>query len=417
MYDQQIREDFLYMMLYGAAAMLSVVACCYLLLRRSNAIAPDVTPPIRLRRCTAAFFASTAMSHVWYMPEFRLTSAEDILQSNLVGAMLDFMTLVPFGIAVLFCLLQDRRRQLWPAFVMAAPLAAITALCVATRSIALLPIVYAYYLLMGSGLIIYMVHEVRQYGHWLRDNYADLEHKEVWQSLVVLAVILSFFGIYTLDPYYRAVKYIMQLNNIILVCYLLWRVETLNDLTVQEDGDLGGGFFASEASLRAERKAEGGGRIPQAQEVFSFNPPPSTLHQKEPSTLQQQLQRHCIDTQLYLQHDLTAIQLARVIGTNRYYLSQYFSRQGITYNAYINGLRIAHFMSLYRKAVADQQSFTAQQLATESGFHNYRTFSNAFKQQTGQTVTGWMKAESEQPPVHPYQKRTGNDSEWKNLQK
>jgi len=31
----------------------------------------------------------------------------------------------------------------------------------------------------------------------------------------------------------------------------------------------------------------------------------------------------------------------------------------------------------------------------DCGFHNYRTFSNAFKNQTGQTVTGWIKADSE----------------------
>jgi len=104
-----------------------------------------------------------------------------------------------------------------------------------------------------------------------------------------------------------------------------------------------------------------------------------------------------MDTQLYLQHDLTATKLARVIGTNRYYLSQYFSRRGITYNAYINRLRIQYFMNLYRKSVAEQQTFTAQHLSMESGFHNYRTFSNAFKQQTGQTVTSWMK---EQLTVH-----------------
>jgi len=29
MYDQQIREDVLYLVFYGAAAMLSLVACCY----------------------------------------------------------------------------------------------------------------------------------------------------------------------------------------------------------------------------------------------------------------------------------------------------------------------------------------------------------------------------------------------------
>jgi AraC-like DNA-binding protein len=103
------------------------------------------------------------------------------------------------------------------------------------------------------------------------------------------------------------------------------------------------------------------------------------------------LQQHCIDTKLYLQHDLTLSQLARAIGTNHTYLSQYFSSQGMTYNAYINNLRINHFVMLYREAVDTQRPFTAQQLALDSGYRSYSTFSLAFKQRMGQNVTTWMR--------------------------
>ena len=96
-----MQEDTLYLILYGAAAMLSLTACCYLLLRRSNAIIPEVTSPVRLRRWAAAFFASMALSHIWYLPTFYFTASDDILLSYLIGATLDFMTLVPLGIVVL----------------------------------------------------------------------------------------------------------------------------------------------------------------------------------------------------------------------------------------------------------------------------------------------------------------------------
>ena len=108
------------------------------------------------------------------------------------------------------------------------------------------------------------------------------------------------------------------------------------------------------------------------------------------------LQQYCIDTQLYLQHDLSLSQLAKAIGTNRFYLSQYFSNQGTTYNAYINDLRINHLVSLYHDAVAAHRFVTAQQLSLDSGFHSYRTFTNAFKRKMGQSVTAWMKAVSKQ---------------------
>ena len=66
MYNQ-LREDPLYIMLYAVVITMALLACCYLLFRRANAIAPDVTPPVRLRRWTAALFAVFVVNHVWYM--------------------------------------------------------------------------------------------------------------------------------------------------------------------------------------------------------------------------------------------------------------------------------------------------------------------------------------------------------------
>ena len=149
-----------------------------------------------LRRWTAAFFAALVLNHVVYMPIFFLSSSEDIMTIDLIGGFLDCMALFPVAIIVLFAMLQDHRRPLWPVAAMFVPLIVGGAFGVAVRSYVLLPVVYVYFLLMCIGLIIYMVRALRQYGRWLRDNYADLEHKEVWQSFVVLAIILLVFVIY-----------------------------------------------------------------------------------------------------------------------------------------------------------------------------------------------------------------------------
>ena len=84
MYDQ-IREDIFYIMLYAVVTAMALMASCYLLFRRANAIAPDIKSPVRLRRWTGLFFASTVLNHVWYMPIFFLTSSEDIMMTDLVG--------------------------------------------------------------------------------------------------------------------------------------------------------------------------------------------------------------------------------------------------------------------------------------------------------------------------------------------
>ena len=119
MHDQ-IREEF-FLMFYASVAMLCLNACCYLLFRRSNGIAPDITPPVRLRRWTAAFFAAIALCHLWYLPTYFLTSPDDMMLGSLIAGLLDSMTVIPLAIVILLVMLQDRKRSLWPIALMVAP--------------------------------------------------------------------------------------------------------------------------------------------------------------------------------------------------------------------------------------------------------------------------------------------------------
>ena len=351
MHNQNQEEIFL--MFYASVAMLSLIACCYLLFRQGNAFAKDVTPPVRLRRWTAAFFAAIASCHMWYLPTYFLTSSDDMMLGYHIAGLLDCMTAIPLTIVVLLVMLQDRRRPLWPVAVMVAPLAVGNAFSIATRSDTLLPVLFVYFLLMWLGLIIYMVRATRQYGRWLRDNYADLEHKEVWQSFVVLAIFFLAYAVYSLDVGELSYEYATEVINIVLICYLLWREETLSDLSIPIQSDSG------PLSMR--------------------------------NNIGPLLKLHCEEPQLYLQRDVSLSQLAHIIGTNRLYLSQHFSNQNTTYNAYINGLRIQHFIKLYHEAVVTHQPIMVQQLALQSGFRSYSTFNAVFKQSMGMTATEWMR--------------------------
>jgi len=370
MYDQ-IREDTLFAMFYGGVTFMALMASCYLLFRRANALAPDITPPARLRKWTGLYLASIALNHVWYLPLFFKTSSDDILMTELIGGVLDSLTVFPFSIVILFAMLQDHQRPLWPIAVMTVPISLGIAVCVATRSDALYPAIYAYVLLMGIGLIIYMVRATRQYGRWLRDNYADLEHKEVWQSFIVLAILLIVYLNYEFSNDGPVYMYAMQVICVMLICYLLWRVETLSELNIPANNTE---VTADDQGLPAEE--------PEEDNAFSL----SIRNNIGPL-----LKQHCEEPQLFLQYNISVTELAKLIGTNRAYLSKHFAMQGTTYNDYINGLRIQHFINLYHEAVSTHQPVTAQQLAHQSGFRSYNTFSVAFKKVTGMTATEWMR--------------------------
>ena len=174
---------------------MSVVLCLYLLLCRGKAIAPDITPPARLRRWTAALFGIMAMAHVWWILFYTfLDDTRSLIYGLLVA--IDCMTLPPVFIGTLLTMLQDRRRPLWPIFVVMTPCAVIAVLQIGLPSIDLTTPNKVYGLVLIVAFIIYMVVAVRHYGRWLRDNYADLEHKEVWLSLTLLIGLMLLLMCY-----------------------------------------------------------------------------------------------------------------------------------------------------------------------------------------------------------------------------
>ena len=357
MFEHITLDIILLLMLYAVGATVSAVACVYLLLRRGNAFTRRISTPKRLRRWTAAFFGILTAGHLWYLPGTMMADGDAAALWMLIGALLDFMLTMPLALVVMLCMLQDRKRPLWIAWLITAPLIILSAVSVGMRSYALVPWMQGYFLLMAVGFTAYMVRQVRQYGRWLRDNYADLEHKEVWKSLLVLAVIMLLFCYYVVGYGSITYEFIIQLCGIALVAYLLWRVETLQDLSVSQ------------------------------------SPSSETISDATYEQIGALLKQQCEDTQLFLQHDLTLSHLARALGTNRTYLGMYFSRQGTTYNSYINDLRIDCFVRLVREANAAQRPFTAQELAAQSGYRSYRTFSVAFRERKGQSVTAWMNEE------------------------
>lgn len=177
--------------------------------------------------------------------------------------------------------------------------------------------------------------------------------------------------------------FILHVVELILFGLLLWRVETLPNLKTHPQ------------PLPCREGSDYSQDQEQTDELSTPLAIARGIGSEALAQIEQLLAEHCVDTQLYLQHDLTLQQLAQTIGTNRYYLSQYFSRQGITYNTYINNLRINHFINRYQELAATGQPIVAQQLASESGYRSYSTFSLAFKQRTGQTVTAWMRESAE----------------------
>ena len=362
-------QSILFFTLFGVTGVVPLLAALYLLLCPVNAIAPGTTPPVRLRRWAAAFFTFSALTHLWWLLFF-------IYSNNLVSlgyqliVLIDSILLLTTIAGTMLSMLQDRRRPLWPVLAAMLPFVAFYGLYYTFPSDKLELIIKSYLMLLSIAFAVYMVLAIRRYDRWLNDNYADLEHKRVWLNQVVAFLCILVFVLYEVAADMDLII-CLHLASLVLIFLLLWRVETLPQLDAAP----------AESAYVPETMPV----MPTQPEQPSVDPISIDVDQME-----QLLKEHCEATRLYLEKDLTLQTLAQAVGTNRSYLSQYFSRKGITYNIYINSLRINLFISRCRELAAAGQDIPIQQLALECGFGSYRTFSRAFLQRTGQSVTAWI---------------------------
>ena len=231
MFEYRGLQDGFFIVLYIGAAFFALMACLYLLFRRVNAFADDVKSSLRLRRWTAGLMVAVAASHVWWYGVGVWWLANDWLVRTITVIMLDYVTLVPLTMSVLLCMLQDYRRPLWPWLVMQVPVVVAAVVGITQRSMFWGFEMTLYWQLFVIAIFItYYICGLWHYGRWLNDNYADLDRKEVWHSLVFAVSLLVVYVIYTSNAGELMREYLSQVITLAIIAFLVWRVETLQEL-------------------------------------------------------------------------------------------------------------------------------------------------------------------------------------------
>ena len=99
------------------------------------------------------------------------------------------------------------------------------------------------------------------------------------------------------------------------------------------------------------------------------------------------------EKQYYMESDLTLQKLARYLGTNRQYLSNYINQEKHkTFYEYINDFRLEEAKKLL-EINNSNHSYSIEEIATLSGFNSYTTFLRSFKKKYGQSPSDYLKKE------------------------
>lgn len=92
------------------------------------------------------------------------------------------------------------------------------------------------------------------------------------------------------------------------------------------------------------------------------------------------------DEQIYLNPDISIADVARLIGTNRSYLSEYLNTNcHSSFTDYINNLRLIHA----EKLMSQNKAMSIEEISSSSGFNSLSTFRRAFIKKHGVTPSNY----------------------------
>lgn len=375
-------EFYQYLIHFVVMMTILVAMAIYLLVSKRNAFGRELVTDQRLRRKAGWAILISVFTYLANIP-LVLWFADDPQLQQMASVTIDMVLYLPTMLCFMLETLQDRRRwdnRLWWFCVIAVlPLMG----WLLTRQTWWTWAMYALYLTELATCIVWYIRAKITYHRFLADNYADLEHKDLTWSWIILCVMALSLVNYLLmmsqsDIHViMAYSYVFHVADTIFIGIIVLYIDHQQVLEPLAEETL-------EAEMQEETEVESGG---------TENTPIAPISKNDIIIIKigALLLKHCEATQLYLQHDLSLNTVAQACHTNRTYLSLYFASQGITYYTYINKLRIDYFQSLYRKALREKITPpTLQQLSTDSGFSSYNTFSRAFVSCKGVSVSKWL---------------------------
>lgn len=202
----------------------------------------------------------------------------------------------------------------------------------------------------------------------------------------VISVCLVFLGVWYLGTSFILIPYsycLLYFVAIIIWSYTLWHIYAMIPIQIQQadseiySGSSKEGMLAMQTTLS---KKSGFSNRKEAD-----IPQDPVLKMARKYAFAPRLKQAMEVDQLFLRSTLNINELARMLGTNRAYLSSYLNIVlGVSFFDYINGFRIVFAESLLRTT-----SLPVDQIAEKAGFNNAYSFRRVFLKKYGVTPTEW----------------------------
>lgn len=230
-----------------------------------------------------------------------------------------------------------------------------------SHSLTVFYIMLVFVLCYGIGLSLYGLMQVPRYDKLIKDKYSFTEHLSLswlYYALVFFISILFMWlcACFKLDLWADSIFHMLSMALWAIICFNVYYQKDLppDDISDYEMIDDTGNTEAG---------------------------PEPDVNEPNAIDFEKKLQKSFIDTKVFLNPALKLTDVARMLGTNRTYLSNYLNNEkNTTFYDFVNGLRLQHACTLLRTT-----TLTLDLVGEQSGFNSLSTFRRAFVKQLGLT--------------------------------
>lgn len=282
------------------------------------------------------------------------------------------MTVVPMALFLLIRLTSTRRLRWWPVVLNLSPYLAALAAYVATGSRAVYLSALTLTCIHGVGIILYGVYAVRRFNRKLKANFSSDSHLSLrWLRLVLAMFILLLITwlTATLHPteLFAAVYNVMCIVIFSSICYFVYRQEDMLEALQQENTACKDSRQEKPAAAEPSQK-ESDTSVETSGKESASTPPIATYH------FEKDFETVFADEQLFLDPQLSIATVARRMGTNRTYVSNYLNQKlHTTFYDYVNTWRVRHSEHLLLTT-----DWSLDVVAQQAGFNSLSSFRRYF---------------------------------------
>lgn len=227
-------------------------------------------------------------------------------------------------------------------------------------------VLYAYSACYCFYLLRLFIKNAHDYNIRLIQTYADTQYRTltwmihlIWLMAITL-ILYIYFAYVEMDK-----DYIYYGLVCVVWYYITWNIEHARETSVLEE---------AREEEEAELKKEAENKSQSTEESDERELARQSLRELTKQRLEDTLEEIINSRRLYLNPDLTVMDLAVELNSNRTYISQYFSEHHTTFLKYINDLRVEYAMFQIKNT---QKKVT--DIMFESGFRHSETFRRAFQ--------------------------------------